>query len=94
MNRFFSLESNSSPPAAVAGHLQLGLTVTPKVHLMLKHMERQMVEIDGGLGNKLEDWVEKQHQMGKRERMRFRTMHNLQERANARARVFQWGVKA
>jgi hypothetical protein len=74
--------------ADVVGHLQLGLTVTPKVHLMLKHVERQMVEIDGGLGNKMEDRVEKQHQMGKWERMRFRTMHNLQERANARARVF------
>ena len=34
--------------AAVAGHFQLGLNVTPKVHLMLKHVERQMVEIDGG----------------------------------------------
>ena len=73
--------------AAVAGHLQLGLTITPKVHLMLKHAERQMVGIGGGLGNKMEDWVEKQHQMGKMERMRFCTMHNLQKRANARARV-------
>jgi hypothetical protein len=48
-----------------------------------------MVNIDGGLGNKMEDWVEKQHQMGKRERMQFRTMQNLQNRANARARVLQ-----
>jgi hypothetical protein len=54
---------------------------------LLKHVERQMVEIGGGLGNKMEDWVEKQHQMGKRERMRFRTMHNLQKRVNTRARV-------
>jgi hypothetical protein len=51
--------------AAVAGHLRLGLTITPKVHLMLKHVRLQMVNIDGGLGNKMEDWVEKQHQMGK-----------------------------
>jgi len=75
--------------AAVAGHLRLGLTITPKVHLMLKHVRLQMVNIDGGLGNKMEDWVEKQHQMGKRERMQFRTMQNLQNRANARARVLQ-----
>ena len=54
---------------------------------LIKHVERQMVEIGGGLGNKMEDWVEKQHQMGKRERMRFRTMHNLQKRVNTRARV-------
>ena len=46
-----------------------------------------MIEIGGGLGNKMEDWVEKQHQMGKRERTRFCTMRNLQERANARAWV-------
>ncbi len=74
---------------AVVGHLQLGLTITPKVHHMLKHVERQMVEIDGGLGNKIEDWVEKQHQMGKRERTRFCTMLNLQARANARAWVLR-----
>jgi hypothetical protein len=53
--------------AAVAGHLQLGLTITPKVHLMLKHVEKQMEEIGEGLGNKMEDRVEKQHQMGKQE---------------------------
>ena len=46
-----------------------------------------MENIPGGLGDKMEDWVEKQHQMGKQERARFRTMKNLQHRSDARARV-------
>ena len=74
--------------AAVAGHVQLGLTITPKVHLMLKHVRWQMEKIDRGLVNKMdEDWVEKQHQMGKRERLHFCTLNNLQHRTNARAQV-------
>ena len=44
--------------AAIAGHLQLGLTITPEVHLLLQHVQKQMVEIGGGLGNKMENWVE------------------------------------
>ena len=53
--------------AAVIGHVSLGLTITPKAHLMLKHVRWQMENIPGGLGDKMEDWVEKQHQMGKQE---------------------------
>jgi hypothetical protein len=73
--------------AAVIGHVSLGLTITPKAHLMLKHVRWQMENIPGGLGDKMEDWVEKQHQMGKQERARFRTMKNLQHRSDARARI-------
>jgi len=73
--------------AAVIGHVSLGLTITTKVHLMLKHVRWQMENIPGGLGDKMEDWVEKQHQMGKQERARFRTMKNLQHRSDARARI-------
>ncbi len=47
--------------ATVPGHVNLGLMITPTVHLMLKHVGWQMENIRGGLGNKLEDWVEKQH---------------------------------
>jgi hypothetical protein len=70
--------------AAVTGHVNLGLTITPKVHLMLKH-GWQMKNIRGGLGDKMEDWVEKQHQMGKQEQAHFCTMKNLQHCTNARA---------
>ncbi len=46
-----------------------------------------MENIPGGLGDKMEDWAEKQHQIGKQERARFRTMKNLQHRSDTRARV-------
>ena len=73
--------------AAVIEHVNLGLTITPKVHLMFKHVRWQMVEIEGGLGDKMEDWIEKLHQVGKQLRARFRTTMNLQKRAAARIRV-------
>jgi hypothetical protein len=50
--------------AAVHGNYALHCTVTPKVHLMLKHVAWQMRNIQGGLGNKMEDWVEQLHQTG------------------------------
>ena len=54
---------------------------------MLKHVRWQIENIPGGLGDKMEDWVEMQHQMGKQERVRFCTMKNLQHRSDARAWV-------
>jgi hypothetical protein len=36
--------------AAVAGHVQLGSTITPKVYLMLKHVRWQMDYVEGGVG--------------------------------------------
>ncbi len=44
--------------AAVHGNDALGCTITPKVHTMLKHVAFQMRYIRGGLGDKMEDWVE------------------------------------
>ena len=36
--------------AAIAGHLQLGLTITPKVHLMLKHVNNsELWDLSGGI---------------------------------------------
>ena len=62
--------------AAVEGSKALQCTVTPKVHMMLKHVEWQMTKIKGGLGNKMEDWVERLHQTGMRMRQQFRTVQN------------------
>ncbi len=39
--------------AAVHGNAALRFTVTPKVHLMLKHVAWQMLNIRGGLGDKM-----------------------------------------
>jgi hypothetical protein len=52
--------------AAVHKNAVLPCTVTPKVHLMLKHVTWQMQNIWGGLGDKMEDWVECLHQTGMR----------------------------
>jgi hypothetical protein len=73
--------------AAVIGHVSLGLTITPKAHLMLKHVWWQMENIPGGLDDKREDWVKKQHQMGKQEQARFCMMKSLQQCSGARAWV-------
>jgi len=73
--------------AAVKGSKDLRCTVTPKVHLMLEHVEWQMTNIRGGLGDKMEDWVERLHQDGKRKRLRFRTVQNPIARAHAREKA-------
>jgi len=62
--------------AAVEGSKDLGCTITPKLHMMAKHVEWQMRTIRGGLGDKVEDWVERLHQTGIRLRLRFRTVKN------------------
>ncbi len=48
--------------AAVQSSAILGCPITPKVHMMLWHVEWQMRNIPGGLGNKMEDWVKRLHQ--------------------------------
>lgn len=72
--------------AAVEGHVKLGLSVTPKVHLMHKHVESQMTDITGGMGNKMEDGLERSHQTGGRSRLQFGKVSNLQTRAVAKQR--------
>ena len=72
--------------AAVDGHVKLGLSVTPKVHLMHKHVEPQMTDITGGMGNKMEDGIERSHQIGGRYRLQFGRVANLQTRAVAKQR--------
>jgi hypothetical protein len=38
---------------------RIGCSITPKVHLMKAHCAWQMANLEGGLGDKGEDWVEK-----------------------------------
>ena len=58
--------------AAVHSHKVLGLSITPKVHMMWKHTKVQMkFPGPGGLGQKREDWVEHQHQIASRDREQF-----------------------
>ena len=50
---------------------------------MIDHVERQMRNLEGGLGGKLEDWVEQHHQDGARRRAQFRTTRDQGRRAKA-----------
>ena len=54
---------------------------------MLRHVEWQMKNIPGGLGDKMEDWVERLHQWGMQQRRRFRTVQNPLVRAMAREKT-------
>lgn len=74
---------------AVYYHIKIGCSITPKVHLMLKHALKQMKAFEGGLGDKAEDWVEHMHQSGNRLRVRFRTVKSLNVRAKAMSRAIQ-----
>jgi hypothetical protein len=73
--------------AAVSGNDALRCTITPKVHMMLKHVAGQMENIPGGLGEKMEDFVERMHQTGIRLRDRFRRVKNPVARAQAREKA-------
>jgi hypothetical protein len=73
--------------AVVQGHTDLKCAITPKVHLMLKHVEWQMKYIRGGLGDKMEDWVKHMHQDGMHERRCFLTVKNPKIRAKAREKA-------
>ena len=57
--------------------------MTPKVHLMWKHVQPAMKNIPGGLGDKREDWVEHQHQIMNLKRKQFGTTKNQDRRAVA-----------
>ena len=54
---------------------------------MLRHVKWQMKNLPGGLGDKMEDWVERQHQWGMRMRRRFRTVQDPLVRALAREKA-------
>jgi hypothetical protein len=60
--------------AAVRGHKNLMCSITPKFHYMWRHVEEQMRRYPGGLGDKMEDWVERGHQVGKKYRSCLCTM--------------------
>ena len=72
--------------AAVHLHVELGLNVTPKAHLMWKHVADQM-ELSSGLGNKREDWVEQLHQKTSEVRNQYRnTIADVEKRGVSMAR--------
>jgi hypothetical protein len=73
--------------AAVHGNAALHCTITPKVHLMLKHIACQMHNFWGGLGDKMENWVEHLHQTRMHLQQRFCTVQNPAIPAAAREKA-------
>ena len=69
--------------AAFDCHKKIGCSVTPKVHLMVAHVAWQMEHLEGGLGDKMEDWVEAKHQRIARVEVRYRAVANPLIRAVA-----------
>jgi len=55
--------------------------------LMAAHVRWQMMTLEGGLGDKMEDWVELAHQAGARRRRRFCTTVNQEVRVKASEKV-------
>ena len=74
--------------AAVNCHVAQGCSVTPKVHLMWRHVADQM-ECPGGLVQKREDWVEHRHQITCKERVQFGKTNDKDVCAHAMARLYQ-----
>ena len=77
--------------AAMELHLDVGCSLTHKCHLAWVHTKDQMRKLRGGLGDKTEDWVERQHQDGGRLRVQFSRIKNLEVRAIARAKAEEVG---
>ena len=73
--------------AALQGSMILQCSITPKMHSMLRHVKWQMKNLPGGLGDKMEDWVERQHQWGMRMRRRFRTVQDPLVRLRTRRQL-------
>ncbi len=72
---------------ALQGRTILQCSITPKVHLMLRHVKWQMKNLPGGLGDKMEDWVERLHQWRMRMHRRFWTVKDPLVRALAREKA-------
>lgn len=64
--------------AAFDRHVQLGMSIAPKVHLMNRLDFWQMENIDCGLGDKMENGIEVSHQTGKWYKGQFDTVQHLQ----------------
>ena len=73
--------------AALRGSKILQCPITPKVHVMLRHVAWQMIHLRGGMEDKMEDWVERLHQWGIRQRWRFRTVQDPLVCATAREKA-------
>lgn len=64
----------------------MGLSITPKAHVMHHHAVDQMRQLQGGVADKIEDWVELHHQIDHRRDERFKRMSDDEQRLGAHAK--------
>ena len=68
--------------AAIRYHQEIGCTITIKGHIMFQHVIQQLLSIPGGLGDKAEDWIERQHQEQTSLRKRFDAIATYNKKAS------------
>ena len=61
----------------------MGLSVTPKAHILERHAVEQMCAFAGGLQHLVEDWVERFHQTASVWENNVKRVSSLQKRAEA-----------
>ena len=71
---------------AVKKHRSVGLSVTPKVHIVEDHLAQQYSNIPGGIALLLEDFVEHNHQIGHRHDERTKRIVDEEKRATCKAK--------
>jgi hypothetical protein len=65
-NEAHCVETQDRIDAAMAHMRDMGLSITPKMHGMEKHVVNQMRATRGGIGRLVEHWIEHYHQVGYR----------------------------
>jgi len=71
---------------------RMGISVTPKMHGMEKHIVMQMQTIPGGIGRLMEHWIEQYHQIGYRLDLAYCRFGTLEGQAAIRARMEKRGM--
>jgi len=61
---------------------EIGCTITIKGHIMFQHVIQQLLSIPGGLGDKVEDWIKRQHQEQTSLRKRFDAIATYNKKAS------------
>lgn len=71
---------------AIAKHRQVGLSVTPKAHLMEDHVVKQFWDLPFPFFYFIEEFVERNHQEGKKNDETVKRVKNADSRATAKAK--------
>lgn len=79
-------EAEKAIGEAVEKHRAMGLSITPKVHLIEDHAIVQYRTYPDGLALLIEEFVEQNHQKGRQVEEQFKRINNLDKQANCKAK--------